>query len=228
MAAQKFTRKDLKHDSFVSGTEQALEFLQKHATVVGGALVVIVVLLVGWSYVSKGKAASQAEASFMLYQGQMYVGESDYDMAMVPLRACIEQHGDTDYGRYARVSMIQAMLGDGDAEGALQNIDQYLGEIPAGHVAHDDLLLLRAYALADAGRYGDAADAMAGLISGDLADGVYYDRTVRRAEWLRLAGRGAEAVTALEALKADAAAGKLEVAAADLDRRIDVARATAR
>jgi predicted negative regulator of RcsB-dependent stress response len=228
LAAQKFTRKDLKHDSFVSGTEQVLEFLQKHATLAGGALLVVVVLLVGWSYVSKGKAASQAEASYMLYEGQMYVGDGQYDMATVTLQDCIAEHGDSDPGRYARVSLVQAMLGQGDTQGALEAIDRYLGEVPASHVTHGDLRLLRPYALADAGRYGEAADAMANLISRDLADGVYYDRTVRQAEWLRLGGRGADAVAVLEALKADAAAGEIEITGADLDRRIDIARATAR
>ena len=49
MAAQKFTKKDLKQDSFVEYIEKALEFLQRNATVVGVGFLLLVVLLVGGS-----------------------------------------------------------------------------------------------------------------------------------------------------------------------------------
>ena len=47
MAAQKFTKKSLKQDSFITYTERALEYLQRNATAVGVGLLVVVVLLVG-------------------------------------------------------------------------------------------------------------------------------------------------------------------------------------
>ncbi|MDD5718841.1 MAG: hypothetical protein PHQ53_04060, partial [Candidatus Krumholzibacteria bacterium] len=62
MAAQKFTRKDLKKDSFVESTDRALSFIQQHATAVGAVLLILVVLLVGGSYVRKGQQAAKMEA----------------------------------------------------------------------------------------------------------------------------------------------------------------------
>ena len=225
MAAQKFTKKDLKQDSFVESTEKVLEYLQRNATLVGIVLLVVVVLLVGGSYVRKGRAAAKAEASYMLYQGQMMVGQGDYDLAIGPLEDCIAEHGGSDYGKFARISLVQARLGLGQTDEALALIDSYLGEFGSGDPLNEDLLLLQANALADAGRYAEAAEVIAGLIRSDLPDAIYYDRTVRQAEWLREAGQAAAALTLLEELEAAADAGELQVYRQDLDHRLGVARA---
>ncbi len=63
------------------------------------------------------------------------------------------------------------------------------------------------------------------MITDDLADPVYYERIVRRAEWLREAGRSGEALTLLEGLQAEADAGDRVVFAQDLDKRVAVAKA---
>lgn len=225
MAAQKFTKKGLKQDSFVDSTEKVLEFLQQNATAVGIAFLVVIVLLVGGSYVRKGRAAARAEASYMFYQGQIMVGQGDYALAITPLEDCIAEHGDTEFGKYARLALVQAQLGLGQTDEALALIDTYLGEISGKVPIHKDLLLLQAGALADAGRYAEAADVMGGLITDDLPDAVYYDRTVRRAEWLGDAGQRGAALALLEELEASADAGEIDVLKQDLDYRLGVARA---
>lgn len=224
MAAHKLTKKDMKQDSFVTWAEKALEFLQTNATAVGVVLLVLVVLLVGGSYVRKGQQSAKAEASYMLYEGQTMLSQGEYARAVAPLRDCIEKHGGTESGQYARVSMIQAMVGMGDVDGALAAADQYLGEVKSGSAIHGDLELLRAYVLADAGDFGAAAAALAALTTPDLEDQVYYDLTVRRASWLGEAGETAQALSLLEELQSAAAAGDRQVPAQDLEKRLEVAR----
>ena len=228
MAAQKLTKKDLKQDSFVDWAEKTLEFLQANATSVGIVLLVAVVLLVGGSYVRKGQQAARAEASYMLYQGQMLLGQGDYAIALGPLQECVEKHGGTEFGKYARLSLVQARAGTGDHANALVKIDEYLGEVDRKHPVHADLKLLQAYVLADAGQFAEAAAALEVLTTSDLADDVYYERSIRRAEWLSTAGEHSQALSLLEELESAAAAGELDVFVQDLDNRLEVARVFAR
>ena len=225
MAAQKFTKKDLKKDSFVTSTEKALEFFQRNATATGIVLLAVVVLLVGGSYVRKGQQAARVEASYMLYQGQMLLGEGQYELAMAPLQDCIDKHGGSEFGKFARLSLVQAMLGNGEAEAALARIEEYSAELSSNHPAGRHLALVRAHALADAGQYAEAADAIAATITDQLPDPDIFERTVRQATWLQKAGRGAEAVTVLETLRDRAAAGDVQIFGNELETRIAAARA---
>ena len=134
MAAQKLTKKDLKKkDSFITSTENLLEYVQRNATAVGIVLLAIVVLAVGGSYVRKGQQASRIEASYMLYQGQMLLSEGQFELAMAPLQDCIEKHGGSEFGKYARLSLVQAMLANGEfvAYGALTLAMMQGGTVPA-------------------------------------------------------------------------------------------------
>jgi tetratricopeptide (TPR) repeat protein len=177
---------------------------------------------------SKNQEASRVEASYMLYQGQMMLSQGDYDLALVPLQDCVDRHGNSEFGKIARVSLVQALAAAGDADGALAQADQYLAELGPSEPAHADLALMRAYILADAGRYAEAAEALAAQTSTDLPDLEYYSRTVRRAEWLSAAGQQAAARDLLEELKRAGDAGEVTVQANDLDNRLEVARALSR
>ncbi|MEZ4389399.1 MAG: tetratricopeptide repeat protein [Candidatus Krumholzibacteriia bacterium] len=225
MSAHKFTKKELKQDSFVSSTEKVLEFGQRNATMIGVALLVAVVALVGGSYLKNTRAAAAREASAQLYQGQVLLAQGEYSAAMGPLQDCVDDHGGSEFGRYARVALVQAMLALGDTEGALARIQQYVGELPATDPAAADLKLMNAYALADAGRPGEAADAIAATITADLSDAILYDRTVQQADWLIDAGRAGDAINVLEGLDRRARAGEITVATSDLENRLAVAKA---
>lgn len=230
MAAQKFTRKELKTDPFVTQVEKSLNFLQANATAIGAALLVLVVLLVGGTYVRKGQEASRQEASYLLYLGQSLLSQGDYLLALSPLEECVEKHGRTDFAKYARASVVEALLGSGEVENALARLDVYRQEVGPKHPARQKLELLQAHALADAGRFADAADALGRLTDRSLPDVLYYERTVRRAAWLERAGQPLESVKLLTSLKNAIASGDIQVAGldSDLEQRLQVVRALAR
>jgi predicted negative regulator of RcsB-dependent stress response len=225
--AHKFTKKDLKQDSFVNNTEKVLEFLQRNATAVGGGLLVLIVLLVGGSYLQQSREASRIEASYMLYQGQSFLSQGDFEAAIPPLQDCVEQHGGTEFGRYARPALVNAMLGAGQAEIALQEAERFASELPADHPAATELALVRANALADAGRYAEAAAAMGELIGDDLEDTVYVQRVLRQAEWLRVGGDLAGAEAALQGLHDRIAAGEITTSGLgrEVERQLEMVRA---
>ncbi len=225
MAAHKFTKKDLKQDSFISSTEKALEFLQRNATAVGIGLLALVVLLVGGSYWQQSQEASRIEASYMLFQGQTFIDQGDFEGAVIPLRDCVEKHGGSEFGRYARVALVHALLGAGEVDEALAAADRYAAEIPADHPASTELALIRATALADAGRPAEAAAAMEALISADLPDNTYIQRSLRRVQWLREAGDHAAAVAVLQELRDAAAAGQITPIGTELERELERTRA---
>jgi predicted negative regulator of RcsB-dependent stress response len=225
VAAQKFTKQELKQDSFLSTTERVLEYGQKNATTIGIVLVAIVVLLVGGSYVKSSRESAQREASAMLYQGQMLLAEGQATAAMGPLQDVIDEHGGTQFGTVARVSLVQALLQMGDPEGALARIAQYRDEVSADHPAAAELAVLEANALADAGRFGEAADALGATISDDLIDSVRYHRQTTRSDWLIAAGRVDAAIAILEDLDVAIKSGTMMSFGNDLENRLGVARA---
>jgi len=226
VAAQKLTKKDLKKkDSFITSTENLLEYVQRNATAVGIVLLAIVVLAVGGSYVRKGQQASRIEASYMLYQGQMLLSEGQFELAMAPLQDCIEKHGGSEFGKYARLSLVQAMLANDEPEAALARIDEYSGDVSADHPVARNLAVLRANGLADTGQFAEAADAIAATIDDHLADYEIYTRTVQQATWLQKAGDDAAALSLLENLRDRTAAGEIDNFGRDLDTRIEIARA---
>lgn len=226
MPAHKFTKKDLKQDSFVSTTEKFLEFGQRNATVIGVVLLVLVVVLVGGSYLRNSRADAAREASAMLYQGQTFLAEGNYAAAGSVLQDCIDNHGGSDFGRYARVAQVQTFLASGEAERAVALVQQYRDDIPDGHPAARDLRLLEAYAVAAVGEAGEAADLIAGFITPDLPDGVFYERSVQRADWLRDDGRTTEAVGVLAELDRMVKSGeRTAFPPNDLEKRLAVARA---
>lgn len=225
MPAHKFTKKDLKQDSFVSTTEKFLEYGQRNATLIGVVLLVLVVVLVGGSYLRNSRAAAATEASAMLYQGQTFLAQGNYAAGGSILQDLIDSHGDSDFGRYARVAQVQGFLAAGEADRALAQAQQYRAEVPSDHPAAADLGLLEAYAMAAVGQPGEAADALTSYITDDLDDTVYYERRVQRADWLRAAGRTTEAVAVLSELDRMGRSGDRTFPANDLENRLAVARA---
>lgn len=230
MAAQKFTRKELKKDAFVTNVERSLAFIQQNATTIGVLLLIVIVILVGGTYLRKSQRAAQQEASYLLYLGQNLLSQGDYQLAIAPLEQCIEKHGRTDFSRYARVGLVQGLLGLGDPQTALARSEVYRKELPAKHPAAQQLTHLHAVALADAGRYDEAADMLATMITSDLPDQAYYSLTLRRSHWLEAAGRPQESLAILTALQTAIAAGTLQLANAgnELEQRLEVVRALAR
>lgn len=225
VSAQKFTKKDLKQDSFVATTEKALEFGQRNATLIGGILLVLVVVLVGGSYYRSSQAAAVREASALLYQGQTLAAQGDYTAAMGPLQDCIDEHGGSEFGQFARVALVQNLLAMGEIEAAMARADEFMGELPAGSKPARDLQQLKAFAMADAGQYVEAARALGELTSLDGGDVIYYQNNVQQALWLQQAGQHADAVAVLEDLDAKVRAGELQSFGNDLENRLAVARA---
>jgi predicted negative regulator of RcsB-dependent stress response len=228
VAAQKFTRKELKQDPFVEKTQKSLEFIQQNATAVGAVLLVLVVVLVGASYVRKGQDSANIEASFLLYHGQTLLSQGAHELAMAPLQECIDKRGKTEYAKYARVSLVQAMLAAGQTDDALLRAELYRAELNPRHPARADLDKLYVHALADAGRYETAAATLGEMPSGGLTDIMIYDRYLQRSRWLQAAGDHAGAYQILNELRQAIISGELKLPASDIDQRLEVARALQR
>lgn len=228
MAAQKFTRKELKQDPFVEKTQKAVEFIQQHATLVGAALLLVVVVLVGGSYVRKGQEAGGIEASFLLYHGQTLLNQGAPDLAMAPLQECIEKRGKTEYATYARASLVQALLANGETDAALARAEVYRQEVDRAHPVRADLDMLYVHALADAGQYEVASATLADMPTDGLTDVMIYDRYIQRSRWLHAAGSHATAHQVLEDLHQLIVSGELALPTSDIQQRLEVARALKR
>jgi tetratricopeptide (TPR) repeat protein len=226
LATHKLTKKELKHDGFVEGTEKGLEFLQKHGLVIGVAALAVVVLIVGGTYVQKSKAASASQASYLLYRGEGLLASGNLDAAQAPLQECVDRYGDSEFGRLARVSLAKAYLAAGANEDVIASVDLWLADVPDTHPVDRSLRVARATALSALGRHADAAGAFGELAATATTDTELFELTVRQSESLRHGGQSAEALRVLEALDARRARGEVTApSTTDLRSRLEVLRA---
>jgi tetratricopeptide (TPR) repeat protein len=228
LSTHKLTKKDLKHDGFVEGTEKGLEFLQKHGMAIGLVAVAVVVIIVGGTYLQKSKASSASQASYLLYQGEGLLASGNLQGAQAPLQECIDRYGDTEFGRLARVGLAKAYLAGGANEDVVTSVDLWLKDVPADHPVNRSLRIARATALSSLHRYDEAATAFGELAASATDDADIFDMTIRQADCLRQAGKVAEALRLLEALDDRRARGEIKAPpTSDLRTRLEVLRAVA-
>jgi hypothetical protein len=226
LSTHKLTKKEMKHDGFVEGTELGLEFMQKHGMAIGLAVVVLIVIIVGGSYLQKSKAASANQASYLLYKGEGLLASGNLDGAQAPLQECIDRYGDTDFGRLARVSLAKAYLASGANNDVVTSVDLWLKDVPGTHPAARSLRIAKATALSGLARYADAAVAFGELAASATSDPEIFELTIRQAENLRQGGQPAEALRLLEALDGRRARGEITAPTNnDLRSRLEVLRA---
>ncbi len=226
LTTHKLTKKEIKHDGFVEGTEKGLEFLQKHGMSMGIAAVAIVVIIVGGAYMQKSKASSSNQASYLLYQGEGLLGSGNLDGAQAPLQECIDRYGDTEYGRLARVSLAKAYLAGGANADVLASVDLWLKDVPDDHPADRSLRIARATALSALNRHAEAAAAYGELAASATTDAEIFEFTIKQSDSLRVGGQPAEALRLLEALDARRARGEIKAPpTSDLRSKLEVLRA---
>ncbi|MFO7652432.1 MAG: tetratricopeptide repeat protein [Candidatus Krumholzibacteriia bacterium] len=225
MAAERLTRKKLKQDGFVASVEQGLEFVQKNFVVLGVVVLALVVTLVGISIYGTSRQRAQQEASRLLYEGQIALGQGAYGMAVNRLREVVEEHGGVPVADLARIQLANAQNLAGEGSEALATIETALERLDGDDPLRADALVVKGVILSDAGRPAEAADAYAEAIAGDLPPERRYELTLRLAESHRQAGQPRAAVQALENLRDAIASGATEGNLRDLDAQIAFYRA---
>lgn len=228
MSTHKLTKKELKHDGFVEGTEKGLEFMQKHGMAIGLAALAVVVLVVGGTYLQRSKASAANEASYLLYTGEGLLMSGNLNGAQASLQECVDRFGDTEFGRLARVGLARTHLAAGANSDVVAAVDLWLNDVPADHPTARALRIARAAALSALDRHADAAAAFGELAANPQNDAELFDLTVRQAEALRRGGQAGEALRILEALDARRAKGDVVAPpTVDLRTKIEILRAIA-
>ncbi len=228
MAARKFTRKELRQDGFVKWTERTLEYVQENYVKAAIIAAIVVVVLVGGSYIRNSRIQANQKASALLYQGQSMLSIGSYESARARLQECVDRFGGGDYGDLARLGLAEAQIGLDENELAIQTLDEAMAAVNAEDTLYSSLLAVQATAQANLERYDEAAATYEQALTGELLPVQRYDLTLRQADALRQGGRTAAGLVLLENLQATIDEGKLDVPARDLATRIDVYRALAR
>jgi predicted negative regulator of RcsB-dependent stress response len=228
VAARKFTRKELRQDGFVKWTERTLEYVQENYVKAAVIAAVVVVVLVGGTYIRNSRLQAHQKASALLYQGQSMLSIGSYESARARLQECVERFGGGDFGDLARLGLAEAQIGLGENELALQTLGEAMAAIRAEDALYTSFLTVQATAQANLERYDDAATTYEQALTGELLPVQRYDLTLRQADALRQAGRTAAGLVLLENLQTAIDEGKLDIPARDLGTRIDLYRALAR
>ena len=130
-AGHRLTRHELKEDHFVTEVMRVIRFVdrrRREVAIVAGAVVVVVagVLVVR----SQGRAR-EAEAAKILATAEIALARGRRDEALAGYRHVMESFDGTQAGREAGVYLGQALLEDGDVEGAAGAFQMCLTKPPS-------------------------------------------------------------------------------------------------
>jgi predicted negative regulator of RcsB-dependent stress response len=225
VAAPKFTRKDLKQDSFVERTAQAYDFLQRHYLKLAIGVLAIVVVAFGWSFYAKGQARAAERASYLLYQGQSLLYRGAYAEAVSRLRECIDSYAGTDSALRAHLDLGHALLAQGDQMAALDALQDGIAKTSAEDPLYFDFRLAEASALVDNGQHTGAEVVYRNLLASDPADHQRVELSLRLADCLKLDDRLPEAVAVLEQLQQSVETGQITAPGQDIESRLQLYRA---
>jgi len=229
VTAQKITRKQLKQDGFLNWTERNLERLQEHYIKIGIVFLVVVVVLVGASYLRSSRAKAGIQASSLLYMGQSMLSGGSYEAARSRLQECVDRFGGNECGKLAHISLAEAQIALGENELALTTYDSAEQVFGAERPEQIAIMAGRAGALSNLELHEEASAQIREILArDDLYPVRRYELYLLLAESERLAGNPAAGLAAIEELKGMIDAGELDVMPRDLDVRLEYFRSLSR
>ncbi len=136
VSANRMTKQELRHDSFVEGTAKATAFLQQNfmAVLVGIAAIAVVVLGTIWWSQTQERTAIQA--SQLMFRATSQYGGAQYSEALLTLDDLKSRFGGTDEGRDAYYLSGASHLALGESDPALADFEEYLSKRPHGLYAN--------------------------------------------------------------------------------------------
>jgi tetratricopeptide (TPR) repeat protein len=200
VSANRMTKQQLRHDSFVEGTARATAFLQENfmAVLVGIAVVAIVVL--GSIWWSQSRERSSVQASQLMFKASNQYSAAQYGDALLVLDDLKSRYGGTSEGRDAFYLSGACHLALGESDPALADFDEYLDLKPKGLYA-ESAKLGGALAMESRGDLEPAAQRLDELRkSMDPEDGLFAQVCLAEARVREAQSDYAGAITALQSL----------------------------
>jgi hypothetical protein len=109
----------LNEDTFVSGVLEATVWTRRHAMLLGGAILVILVIAAAVLYMRHYRSVLQARAGGELNQIRQIATAGNLPLALRQLKPFVSTFGSTRAGKEGRVLLAQTLLDQGSASDAV-------------------------------------------------------------------------------------------------------------
>jgi len=156
---KRLTKRQIKEDPLLTWTVRIETYLEenlKRIAIIVGAVALAVALVFVWRGMHR---SAEAEAAAKLTEAQFQLWSGNATQAVASAQQVIDQHGGTKSGRQAHLVRGDALLANGDPQGAMAEYRSYLdhvrGDRDLSRVARRGL----AVAAENAKQYAEAATA---------------------------------------------------------------------
>lgn len=208
----------------VSEQDRATAFLDRlkanRQLLMGVAVAVALVVLMGWFIVESGRR-KEAAAMMLLEGGWSLQDQGSLPEASAEFQRVIDTYRGTDAAMQATLALNQVRMQSGQAQLAVDGLREFLAASPPAEYASAGNRLL-GNALEDAGQPAEAAAAYQAAADGAEADYLKAEALLAAARSWRAAGNNEAAVTALRRITTEfaetAVASEATVRLAELTR----------
>ena len=125
---KRVTKKQMKQDKLVTYTFKAFDYVQDHSRqLIFGVLGIIIVLLIGFLFVSS-KKKREIQAANMLGTAEIVYHMGDYENSIPILESVVLQYGGTNSGAHATYLLANSYFFSGNFDKALENFEKYVNK----------------------------------------------------------------------------------------------------
>ncbi len=127
----RLTRSELKEDKFAGEVLRIVRFVDRRRREVGVAAAVLIIAVAAVLVMRSRAKATEAEAARLLAEAEITLAQGSRDEALAGYRYVMDAYGGTDTGRETAVYLGQALLEDGDLDGARTAFEFCLDDPPS-------------------------------------------------------------------------------------------------
>jgi len=201
LSAARISKRQMKEDTFLTGTLRAWEYIREHEKqfFIGLVVVVCAAAVVGWATYAKKQTRSRASSQFADALGAFRGG--DFKTAEELFTRIAKDYGNVQEGAFSNYFVGKCALESGNYLGAVQAFDGYLSKSGRYQFFHDAAMEGKAVAFENEHRYQEAADTYLALAK-DLRTNHFMETTClrRAAENFRLSNQTQKAIEVLGTL----------------------------
>ncbi len=154
----KITKREIKEDKFTTFVFQAKDYVYDRWAYFVGAVAVIVIVIVGISFINSQGASKTSEASEIYNRALGEYRSANYQLAIVDFKTIMDDYGSTNFGPMAAFNLGNAYFAAKNYTEAQSAFENYLKHYKGDKYFVTSAMAGIAASLAGSGEYKQAAD----------------------------------------------------------------------
>lgn len=152
-----FTKQEIKQDKFADFMAEARGFATENATALAGAVLAVILLIVGIYFYTGSSASSQAAAAQSLSQAKNNLSAGNLQVAMLELRSVADKNRGSEVGAEALYILGSSQFLAGNFGESQRVFEEYVDRYSEPQISHIAAIAGIAACMENGGEYASAA-----------------------------------------------------------------------